>query len=84
MEALAFFFRQDKNIVRLFFTKKKDRANIIISETNATSSSGDGRGVYFKKKIETFPKWRKPLGFFPDKTKKIETSSNYGRIPGEI
>ena len=50
-EALEFFFRQDKNIVRGDFPKRKDGANNNISEESATPSFGDGRGVYFRENI---------------------------------
>ena len=47
-QALAFFFRQDKNIVRGVFPNKKDGADKSISEAITTPSFGDGVGVYFK------------------------------------
>ena len=46
-----FFSRQDKNIVREVYPKKRDRADNIISEASTTPSFGDVRGVYSKKKI---------------------------------
>ena len=58
--------------VRRVYSKKRDGADNIISEASTTTSFGEVRGVYYKKKIETSPKWRKPLHFFPDKTKKLK------------
>ena len=50
-QALAFFFRQDKNIVRGGFPKKRDRADNSISEASTTLIFGDVMGVYSKKTI---------------------------------
>ena len=83
-EALAFFSQTRKKIVKGVFPKKKEGANNSISEASTTPSFGYSRDVYFNKKVETCPKWRKPLRFFPRQDKKIETSSNSGGSPGKI
>ena len=68
-EALAFFSRQDKNIVRGVYRNKRDRAENIISEASTTPSFGEGRGVYSKKtNLKLAQSGASPCIFFSDRT----------------
>ena len=59
--------------VRGVCSMKRDWADKTISEASATKSLGEVRGLYSRKKIETYPQWRKPWQFFSRKDKNIVT-----------